>query len=443
MSSKRRYAIVGTGGRCVMFIDGILGDYKDHAELVAFCDISQTRMNWHNDRIKKEFNADPIPTYHADQFDQMIQEAKVDVVIVTTMDSTHHTYIIRAMELGCDAISEKPMTTDAQKANAIQDAIDRTGRSLRVTFNYRFAPHVTKVKELIMQGVIGTPTAVDFSWVLNTSHGADYFRRWHATKECSGGLLVHKSTHHFDLINWWLSSWPETVYAMGDLKFYGKANAEARGESYDYDRYTGSEAAKDDPFALTLDSDERIKGLYMDAEKDSGYIRDRNVFGDHIDIEDTMSVMARYRSGVILNYSLVAYSPWEGFRAAITGTKGRIELYDTHGSHIIAGQSDKELAEAQKQDHLQELTVFPMFGKSYNVEIPTAEGGHGGGDPLILEQLFSPTAPVDPFDRNASYVDGAASLLLGISANESIATGKPVTCSDLIPLPEQCAAVTA
>lgn len=444
MSDRKRYAIVGLGGRSTMFTDATADTHAEHAQLVGFCDISPTRMKWHNARLREKFGHAEVPMYVADDFDRMVEETKPDVVIVTTMDATHHTYIIRAMELGCDAISEKPMTTDAEKAKAILDAIERTGRSLRVTFNYRYAPHVTKVKELLMQGVIGKPTAVDMSWVLNTSHGADYFRRWHATKANSGGLLVHKSTHHFDLINWWLEARPETVFAMGDLKFYGKENAKARGETYDYDRYTGSAQAKNDPFALTLDGGvengedvhlaQSLKGLYLDAEADSGYIRDRNVFGDHIDIEDTMTVMARYDNGVVLNYSLLAYCPWEGLRVSVTGTKGRIELLDKHGSHIIAGQSDEELAAAQEEGHEQALRVFPMFGTPYDVEIVKAEGGHGGGDPILLEQLFCPNPPADPYHRAADYTDGAASMLLGVSANQSIKTGQPVRCADLLPL---------
>lgn len=75
-----------------------------------------------------------------------------------------------------------------------------------------------------------------FEWLLNTEHGADYFRRWHRDKRNSGGLLVHKSTHHFDLVNFWLNSEPETVYAQGDLRFYGKANAEERGVTEFYNR---------------------------------------------------------------------------------------------------------------------------------------------------------------------------------------------------------------
>lgn len=439
--NKKRYALVGTGGRAKMFVDALASTFSESNELVAICDLSQTRMDWYNDLLAEEHNHPAVPTYHADAFDRMIAEAEPDTVIVTTMDSTHHQYIIRAMELGCDTISEKPMTIDAEKARAIFDAIDRTGQNLRVTFNYRYAPIATKVRELIMQGVVGRPQHVNFQWVLDTFHGADYFRRWHREKDKSGGLLVHKATHHFDLINWWLQSYPAEVFAMGGLFFYGRENAAARGESYAYNRYTNEDAANNDPFALRLDANPTLKALYLEAEKDTHYLRDRNVFGDDISAEDTMSVTARYDNGVLLTYSLLAYSPWEGYRIALTGDKGRIEvdLVEQVGKQFVAGaeetlQTDPDAVAKFGGKH---IWVFPMFGRPYEVEIPEGKGGHGGGDAVMLEQIFAEQPPADPFARAASHIDGAASILLGIAANESIASGKLVQVSDLLKLPNK------
>ncbi len=197
-----------------MFVNAITTTYADVAELVAFCDHSQVRMNWYNQQLVKTNGLGPRPTYFAEQFDQMIAEVKPDTVIVTTIDSTHHIYIIRAMALGCDVITEKPMTTDLPKLQAIFAAIEQTGRTLRVTFNYRYAPAYTQFRQLLMDGAVGQPLAIDFSWILNTSHGADYFRRWHREKQNSGGLLLHKATHHFDLVNWWVDAYPISVSAM-------------------------------------------------------------------------------------------------------------------------------------------------------------------------------------------------------------------------------------
>jgi predicted dehydrogenase len=422
-----------------MFVRAVMDTYRDSCEMVAFCDLSQTRMDWYNKQIQAQ-GGEPLPTYLADQFDQMIAETKPDTVIVTTMDSTHHTYITRAMELGCDAITEKPMTIDVEKTRAIFDAIERTGRQLRVSFNYRYSPAYTKLRDIIMSGTIGRPLSVGFSWLLNTYHGADYFRRWHREKHNSGGLMVHKATHHFDLVNWWIDSYPSEVFAFGDLMFYGQENAEARGETYSYTRYTGEPEAKDDPFALFLDKDEALRGLYLDAEAESGYIRDKNVFGEPITIEDTMAVTARYQNGVILSYCLVAYAPWEGLRVAITGTKGRVELDVIETAGGLSGQAKNRDIGASKGTFKQtDLRVYPMFGEEYPVEIPMTEGGHGGADPVLLEQLFAPNPPDDPYQRAASHVDGATSIMLGIAANQSMATKQPVSIDDLFPLPQKSA----
>jgi predicted dehydrogenase len=436
MSRRRRFAIVGTGSRAVMFVDATALTYRETTELVGLCDLSQTRMDWHNGRLQATAGLAPRPTYRADDFDRMVAETRPDTVIVTTVDATHHRYIVRAMELGCDVITEKPMTTDAVKMRAIFAAIARTGRSLRVTFNYRYAPAYTVIRRLMMEGVVGRPLCVDFSWILDTRHGADYFRRWHRERANSGGLLVHKATHHFDLVNWWIDSYPRQVFALGGLAFYGRPNAEARGDVYSYARYTGVDAARDDPFALFLDRSAALRGLYLDAEAESGYIRDRNVFGGPITIDDTMTVTARYRNGVLLSYCLVAYAPWEGLRVAITGDRGRLEMDIVENVTHLMQDSERATASKGAFRHAR-ITAYPMFGVPYDVEVPSGEGGHGGADPVMLEELFSPSTPPDPYGRAASHIDGAASLLVGFAANESIRSERLVHTDDLFRLPDR------
>ena len=423
-----------------MFINAALDDFADYAELVALCDISPTRMA-HWNRVIADKAGRAVPAYAADRFDEMVAEAKPDAVIVTTVDAEHHHYIIRALELGCEAITEKPMTIDEHKAQAILDAVDRTGGRVRVTFNYRYMPAFSKLREVVQSGAIGTPTLVDFQWRLDTGHGADYFRRWHRDKSQSGGLLVHKATHHFDLVNWILADQPHSVSAHGATRFYGKANADARGESYAYDRYTGEPAAKDDPFALTLDTNADMKSLYHDAEADSGYIRDRNVFSDKwpLDAEDTMAVLARYRAGTLLSYSLVAYCPWEGERLTVTGTRGQVEYFSRGSGHIIRGQSDEELA-AEQYAGEKYLRLQKMFEQPQALEIPQARGGHGGGDQGVIRRIFLPEDQLepDPLQRDATHLDGAASILMGVAANQSIAAGggTPIDLDTLIRWPD-------
>lgn len=426
---KKRYAQVGVGGRARMYYQALATTYKETSELVAICDINRTRMELTN-RVLKSMDYHEVPMYGVEDFEKMIEETKPDVVIVTSIDRTHHRYIIKAMECGCDVICEKPMTTDANKCQEILDCIERTGKNLRVTFNYRYAPHSTKLRELIMNDTIGKVTQIHFEWMLNTSHGADYFRRWHRDKRNSGGLLVHKATHHFDLVNFWIGSYPTRVFALGDLKFYGRENAEERGVTKFYSRCYQQENAKGDPFALQMEGNGYLENLYLNAEKDDGYIRDQSVFGDNISIEDTMNVIVQYKNGAQMSYSLNAYSPWEGFRVSMTGTKGRIEMEVVEAVYInAAGDSKNEGVVKGKK-----ITVYPMFGESYQVPIAEGVGGHGGGDVVLLEDIFGTPGP-DPFHRAASHIDGAMSILTGIAGNKSIATGMPVDVLTLVDIP--------
>ncbi|MCL2421205.1 MAG: Gfo/Idh/MocA family oxidoreductase [Defluviitaleaceae bacterium] len=424
--AKKKYALVGCGSRARFFYEAVATTYKETSEIVAFCDLSPTRADYANSILKK-LGAETVPAYKHTEFEKMIQETKPDYVIVTSVDRTHDHYIIKAMELGCDVITEKPMTIDEEKAQNIIDAQKRYGKSLRVTFNYRYTPHSTKVKELIMNGVIGDVFSVHFEWLLDINHGADYYRRWHRNKLNSGGLLVHKSTHHFDLVNFWLGDAPRRVFAMGDLKFYGMKNAEMRGITEFYSRAHGNPAAKNDPFAIDLSADNDMKAMYLDAEKDSGYIRDRSVFSDDVAIEDVMGVMVRYNKGAIMTYSLNTYLPWEGFNVVFNGSQGRIEMKVVEQSYV-SGEDD--MAHYGATDRV-DVRVYPMFSPPYEVPIQKEAGGHGGGDPVLLNDIFGIPAH-DPFSRAASHVDGAMSILTGIAANKSIASGLPVDVASLV-----------
>jgi len=428
---KKKYAAVGAGGRITMFIDPMADQFSEHCELVGLCDTSLTRAEYHQKRLSLEYGIAPVPVYQ--DFDAMLREQRPDVVIVCTPDYLHDVFVVKSLEAGADVISEKPLTTDAEKFRKIHEAVERTGRNVRTTFNMRWSPGITKVREVIAAGTIGRVRHVDFEYLLNTAHGADYFRRWHSQKECSGGLLVHKSTHHFDFINWWIDGIPALVYAQGDLVYYGQKNAIERGDAHwtKYDRYTGVAEAEEDPFRLNLEADPSMRALYRNAEAETGYIRDRNVFREGIDIEDTMSLIVKYRTNETLTYSLNAYCPREGFRAAISGDRGRIEYEEFHASHIITGGKEVSFTD---EDCSSTLIVQKHFSEPYELEIPHVEGDHGGADPLLQEQMFSPYSPFDPLMRSAGHEQGGASLLIGAAGNRSMQTGQPVLISDLFPL---------
>ncbi|MFI6497461.1 Gfo/Idh/MocA family protein [Nonomuraea typhae] len=406
----RRYAIAGLGHRAGMYVEALKGDWSHAGDLVAFCDTNAARMA----------SYDPgVPAYG--DFTEMLDAARPGVVIVTSPDHTHHGYAVAALERGCAVIVEKPLAITAEGCAAIAEAAGE----VTITFNYRYSPRNSAVKRLIAEGAIGEITSVHLEWLLDTMHGADYFRRWHRDKANSGGLLVHKSGHHFDLVNWWLDASPETVYAQGDLRFYGDANAPGPRPP----RSRGSGLIGADRYSLDLAADPRLDQLYLQAEHEDGYHRDQDVFAPGVTIEDTMAVLVRYDSRAMLTYSLNAHAPWEGYRVALNGTLGRIELdvvereWADPDSAARLGKGARRLTEGRVRG--ERLVLQRHWEPAREIEIPQGEGGHGGGDRLLLEDLFGTPAP-DPLGRRAGHVDGIRAAGIGIAANTSIETGLPV-----------------
>jgi len=423
---RRRYAIVGTGSRHEMYREAILRQYKEHAELSGLCDINSGRVELSRQRAAQA--GAHVPGYAAGDFEKMIRETRPDTIIVTTVDGTHDQYIVRAMEAGCDVVTEKPMTITAEKCQRILDVRQRTGKRLRVTFNYRYSPPRTQVKEILMSGAIGDVLSVDFHWLLNTIHGADYFRRWHSQKKNSGGLMLHKASHHFDLVNWWLSAVPESVTAIGKREFYTPAMAARLGLKEAHERCHTCTEKQTCTFLLDLAANPSLKALYLDQENYDGYYRDKCVFRPDIDIEDTMNVLVKYDTGATLCYSVNAFNSWEGYQIAFNGTRGRLEhsiveqIYVSGTGGVQGGIAAGGVS----------TRVIPLRGAAQVHEPWTGEGGHGGGDKVMLDDIFLPSRPEDKYMRASDERGGACSNLIGAAANSCFHTGQPVKISEII-----------
>jgi predicted dehydrogenase len=435
-SPKRRYAVVGVGSRAGMYIDALAGTHADTGDIVAWCDTNPVRMSYY-DRILSAARRPAPARYSPDAFGALLGEQQPDVVIVTSPDATHDRYVTASLRAGRDVVVEKPLTTTLEGARAIAQAAASSDAHVIVTFNYRYSPRNSTLRRLIDSGAIGTVTSVHFEWVLDTVHGADYFRRWHRDKSVSGGLLVHKSTHHFDLVNWWLADVPDTVVAAGALRFYGEANAAAHGPAPRPVRSTGARGASTDPFALDLAADDTLRELYLEAEGVDGYLRDRDVFTGGVSIEDNAGVLVTYRSGAILTYALNAHSPWEGYRVSVNGTDGRIELdvvergfVQPLGAAGLVGHPPVDPGGAGNPRRAGErLLLQRHWDQAREIAIPEGVGAHGGGDGRLLDDVFRPDPAPDPLERRAGYRDGLRSVAVGIAANQSLETGLPARIS--------------
>ncbi len=409
-TNKMRIALVGTGVRGVaMYGRNLLANYGDYVEMVGVCDSNPGRLSY-----GKSYIGTDAPSFT--DLDEMLETTEPEWLIVTVWDWEHHTCIISALEHGVNVICEKPLTIDEHKAQAILDAEKKYDKEIIVTFNYRYPPHRAKVKELIMNGAIGEVRSVDFHWNIDHAHQKRYMQRWHGQSQRGGTQWVHKSTHHFDMLNWFLDSDPVEVYAHADLEIFGH-NGPFRSV-----KCRGCPHKNKCNYYWDITGNEHLNKLYAENEHYDGYIRDNCVYRLNIDSHDKHSAVIKYANNAYVNYSLTSDTDYDGYWIAFNGTKGRLE--------------GREGGWPASETH-QEWVLTPLGKEPQVIKVPFSDGGHWGGDPKMLDKLFKDPSLPDPLGQSAGTRDGVMSILTGIAARKSVKSGKPVKIEGLTELVPQ------
>ena len=416
---KKRYAVCGVSTRAIgMYITPMMRDFAHCAEFVGMLDIDPLRFKVCKDRVPE---AKDVPEYLAADFNKMIEETRPDALFVVSMDCTHVDYVVRGLELGLDVICEKPMTTNTADALRVMEAEAKSKGKVICTFNYRYNPVHRKLREMILAGKIGRVTHVDLNWYIDINHGSSYFHRWNRMRENSGSLSIHKSSHHFDLVNWWVDGVPEAVHAFGALNHYGPEGVFNPSKKDGRDCRSCSEimncaykARWTTRNSSIFVADDHINAFDGKEKLYSEYSPHMCMFDSKINIYDTFIANVKYRNGVLLNYSANFSTPYEGYNLAINGTHGRLETTEFMGVGAFLPKIHTDN---------QHIDYFPIFEGRERIHVPSAQGGHGGGDPLILEDIFLGENPNRKYDILAKSVDGLRAIAIGDAVFTSIQEG--------------------
>ncbi len=403
----KRVVIVGASMRCyAMFIEKVRKNIPDDVKFVGVYDINEGRS-----RVLADIIGEGCAVYQ--DFEEMLDAEKPDTVLVTSRDDTHHDYVVRALNKGYDAISEKPLTNTFERCLAVRDAEKQSGKTVTTTFNCRYMPYLVHIKELIMSGKIGKIYSVNYEYGLNRSHGGDYFKRWHRLMEYSQGMLLHKSTHHLDVANWLIDDEPRYVTALANRVHYGD-KGEMKAERC-------QDCPGRDNCEVYVPDDEKGKVLnqrfYYDNEKEDGYVRDRCAFTPDADINDNYSVSVMYEKGALLTYTLQMASMHEGYNITITGEKGV----------IIARKWSPDDKDTEKDV----IKVITKGGQIETIEYDRGTGSHDGADDILIKMLFNGYES-DPLNQCAGSFEGVVSAMVGIAGNMSIKEGKTIDLKPFI-----------
>ncbi|WP_420113526.1 Gfo/Idh/MocA family protein [Pseudactinotalea sp.] len=439
---RRRYALIGASNRGVASFakpmigvaggqDGALGygasedDFSAVAELVAVLDVDRMRAEAFVRTLVPE-GYGPVAVYEPDQLGELLDQTRPDAVVIASPDHTHGHYIQAALAAGVDVISEKPMVATSAEAAEVVEAERASSARVHVTHNFRYPARHRRIKELLTQGAIGRPLHVALDYYVDTRHGASYFLRWNRSRAASGGLTIHKSTHHLDLIAWWLGADPTRVYAVGGRDFYGPDSphrprgADTPAEVRERDPYHQAQAGSG---TFPEATGQARTGLFdLPYEVQYPAEAEMTLYDDEIDIEDHVASLITYDGGATAAYSVQFSAPWEGYRLTITGTHGSIEAFVGRlpGGEALPGSGS--------------LVLRPLFAAAESIEVSAGSGGHDGADPLMRRDLFvGPDAESVAMGLMADARQGALAVATGEAIWRSAEQGRAIEISELLP----------
>jgi len=395
----KRIGIIGTSMRAGAFARALASDFTATHGIVGLLDPDEGKA-----RGFCAFNKVDAPLFH--DFESFLEGCRPDLVLVATVDVFHAGYIVKLLDRKVGVISEKPLCINAEQARTILAAHRRNPEVFAVTsHNVRYSPVTRQIKRLLDEGAIGKVMRLSYAESLDRMHGTSYFRRWNSRRKNSNGLELHKSCHHFDLLNYLLKTQAAYVSAEGMLVAYGQK------APHKFEGTRCHECPHKDECPGYSDYNHTLFA--------GSYTPDMCIWSPEIDIEDNYSASIVFRNGVLATYSLCAHANYSGEHIVFEGETGRLEFR----SRTFRENMDPRDVHDTMVTPVESLRLY-RFGKTGAEEFPVRHENtsHGGADAALFHDLFAPEPP----PTLPTLEDGIQAVLTGCAVVESIRTGRRI-----------------
>ncbi len=349
-------------------------------KVTAIADIDKTKL-----KIAAEDLHIP-PEGCFDSAEEMLSREKLaDVLIVATQDQQHVGHALAGLEKGYDLILEKPVATTPQDCIAIRDAARRLHRKVAVCYVLRYTTFYRTIRNLIRSGKIGDVVNIDAVENVGYWHQAHSFVRGNWSNcERSSPMILQKSCHDMDILNYLVGSPCDRVSSFGSLSYFNAAHRPAGAADYCLDCpyrddcvysakriYLGADTEEKRPWVRPVVAPGGGVAEVREALKRGPY--GRCVFACDNDVVDHQSVAIRYRNGVTVSFTMSAFSAEVYRYIRVMGTRGEIE--------------------GDQKSNLIRCTPFGGETETYDINRLAADlSGHGGGDNQLLTDFFDETS---------------------------------------------------
>lgn len=393
--NKITMAVLGFGQRGIVF-SNVAKDFKAEVELVAVCEKNRDKF----DMIKNEYHLNGSQIYQNEN-DFFSQGKLADILIISTMDQDHYRHTMKALDAGYDILLEKPIALTKEHIFKIKDKANKLNRKIAVAHVLRYTPFYQEIKKVIDFKLIGQIVSIHQTENVGYLHYAHSYVRgnWH-NSTTSSPMILAKSCHDIDIINYLMGQRVEYLSSFGSLFYFKKENMPngAAKNCIDckvecpFNAINFYEKNKDWMAFFTLETDV----LKVMADRDLNY--GKCVYDMNNNVVDHQVLNMQYENGTTASFLMTAFSKTTHRRIEIKGTLGE-----------IVGDLEDNI-----------IHVMPYGKDNYEINIALLTSDlsyHSGGDKKLLIDFVRAIRDNQPF--NTDINNAVESHYLAFNAEES------------------------
>lgn len=407
--------VIGAGQRGQTYTN-VMADMPDKFQVVGVAE--PVRENREYIRNKHRI----APEHCFSSWEEILDRPRfADIAIIATQDKMHFAPAMKALELGYDLLLEKPVAPTPQECTAIWHQAKKYGRKIMVGHVLRYTSFYSKVKELVDSGVIGDVTTIIHREGVGNLHQSHSFVRGHwGNEEKSAAMLLAKSCHDLDLLQWLMGRSCSRIQSFGSLRYFRPENAPADAPDYCVQGCPHGEQCYYNAVKLYYDDKNNrwfrtaSTGLVDPTDEDVLHTLKTTQYGKCVfkcdnDVVDHQVVNMEFEDGGTVSFTMSAFNQG-GRQSNLMGTKGEMFL-NFEADEIRLYRFDTRNFE----------TIHTRTG---------AVGGHGGGDEGIVNGLYDYLTGAKNAQQVSEIGISCQNHLLVFAAEESRHTGNVIRIAD-------------
>ena len=417
---KIKIIVVGAGGRGKDYTD-IMARFPEKFQVVGVAEPIESRREY----MRTKHN---IPAENCfDTWEKILEKPKfADAAIISTMDRMHFAPAMEAIRKGYNLLLEKPAAPTAEECLAIESEAKKYGVRILVCHVLRYSPFYVTLKSLIDKGEIGRVMSIQHAEGVGNVHQSHSFVRgnW-GNAEKSSPMLLQKSCHDMDILQWLVSKECKRVSSFGSLTYFIKENAPEGSPDYCIE---GCPMAAECPYnAVKLYYDDKdndwfrnaATGIVSPTDDEVAHALRTTQYGKCVfkcdnNVVDHQVVNLEFEDGTVVDFNMSAFNKG-GRYIRVMGTKGEILNRNTDG-----------ILELYKfEDGSKTLIDIKTYGD-------TIVSGHGGGDEGIVHALYDYLTTGVITEQLSEIGISVKNHMIAFAAEESRHTGKVVNVKEYI-----------